>query len=214
MAFNFNDLQAQRFQDDLRAAAGYKPLLKSDLQKAYSRYKDVGVKMGRVKGKTDAQLYRMATRDVLAWWKAQQADKSAGGQTPTAPSTPAPPAGGASGGSSGAPSAGGGSPTGGTTRSSRSMLPNTAVGPRGTATKLVPISYVLDQLARHGLGGARPPAYAYNSKEDFDAWLRRALRLRTQQTYGTPVIVAPTSPQPGIPLTQESTVTRRVPTVN
>lgn len=70
MPVSFDDLQANRFQEDLELAAGYKPILKSDLEKAYKRFKPVGVKVGQIrKGMSDARLYRKATQDVIDWHK-------------------------------------------------------------------------------------------------------------------------------------------------
>jgi hypothetical protein len=73
---SFDDLSGNRFQEDLELAAGYKPILRSDLRKAYARFKPVGVKVGQIKhGMSDARLYRKATRDVIDWWNYQQRQK-------------------------------------------------------------------------------------------------------------------------------------------
>lgn len=194
----FNDLtQGQRFQDDLRQAAGYAPITRSELENAYSRYKDVGVKMGRVGGKSDAALYQMATDDVLNWWRAQKSAeaeesrrRSSSGRNPNN-AAPLPSRGGQ-------PSYGAGGNRGGATgrRGSSGMLPDTstrAVG--GTTTPPVSIVYVQNMLSRYGLRNASVPSYARRSQRDFDAWLQRTLRFREQFTPYSP---APTNRTPAI----------------
>jgi hypothetical protein len=85
---DFSDISANRFQEDLRRAAGYKPLIKEDLTKAYKRYESAGVKFGRVGSKSDKDLYKMATNDVLTWYKKNKAQ--AAKPSPTSPSSVAP----------------------------------------------------------------------------------------------------------------------------
>ena len=194
LAVNFEDLASgsTSFEDDLRAAAGFSPITREDLTNAYARYKDVGVKMGRVRGKSDAALYKQATNDVINWWKfqknaeaeaerkakqqakereraAEQARQAASRQA--AAQEQARQAARASAGSGG--SSGSGGP----------MLPDTAMLDSNTPTPTPPVSitYVQQMLARNGFAGAHPPSYAYRSKADFDAWLRRAIRYRNQQ---------------------------------
>lgn len=191
MAFDFSDLQEQRFASDLETAAGYKPLLPSDLDKAYARYGSVGVKRGRVAGKSDAQLYKQATDDVLKWWKAQKAKPN----PPTGNSGSAPPKGSSpnagSGNSRGNSSQGYSTPvsSGGSSGGrSTPLLPDTSMAARGgaTAPKLAPIprvshTYVKAKLAQNGFSGATPPDYALTSQAAFDAWLQRAINLRDER---------------------------------
>lgn len=205
MAFDFSDLQGQRFQADMQKASGYKPLIRKDLEAAYGRYGEVGVKMGRVAGKNDAQLYKQATDDVLNWWKRgkeksaqaaaaevrRKAQEQAAAQQAAqqAAARPAAPAAQSSGGAGG-----GGGP----------MLPNTAMGSGGTPSKLRSLetradpNYVQLQLARNGFRGAVPPAYALTNVAAFDAWLERAIALRQGiQKPGTfdPKITTPATPK-------------------
>lgn len=74
---DFSEVNANRFQDDLRRAAGYKPIIREDLEKAYARYKGVGVKFGNINklpksSQTDKALYKKATDDVVKWYKANK----------------------------------------------------------------------------------------------------------------------------------------------
>jgi hypothetical protein len=46
-------------------ASTAKPIRAKDVKVAYRPY---GIKMGGVKRKTDSQLYRLATREVLQWF--------------------------------------------------------------------------------------------------------------------------------------------------
>lgn len=207
MAFDFNDLQGQRFQQDLQTASGYKPLIKKDLEAAYGRYKDVGVKVGRVKGKNDSELYKQATDDVLKWWKHNKAEaakkaaaeaaakKAAAESAAKSKATPARVA--------AAPTYGGGSSGGG----GGTMLPNTAMGSGGTAARLPTLqtradpNYVRLEMARAGFRGIIPPSYALTTVQAFDAWLAQQIQLRQGvQKPGTsdPKITA-TAPKPAAP---------------
>ena len=201
MAFDFSDLSEQRFASDLQQAAGFKPLIKKDLEQAYSRYKDVGVKMGRVKGKSDAQLYKQATDDVLKWWKLQKSKTTPTGNKPATPGQPGAPTSPGSGpGSSGGGGAGSGGAGSGGSGSGRSgtMLPDTAAGGKYTGpTNLKPISqplnknYMNQQLQRSGFPGARPPLYALKNQDAFDSWLARAVRIRQEQEGRQVAVRAP-----------------------
>ena len=210
MAVDFNDLSEQRFASDLQQAAAYKPLLKEDLNKAYKRYAAVGVKMGRVKGKSDAQLYKQATDDVLKWWKknkteaaaskakADQAAKQArwdahkaaqkAAQSATSPGT-----GSRSTGS-------GGTGSGGSGTSRGASLPDTAMGSGGSRSRLPHISQPLSRtymnavLEQNALDGANIPSYATKNRDAFDAWVKRAIAYRRARTGQTVATRAPAVP--------------------
>lgn len=191
MAFDFTDLQGQRFQQDLQTASGYKPLLKKDLDEAYGRYKDVGVKAGRVKGKSDADLYKQATDDVLRWWKfnKEKAAKDAADAAAAAARAAAPrivsgktmAARRAAAGEVAAPRV-----VSGATMAARraASMPDTAMGDGGTPSNLPTLqtradpNYVRLELARAGFRGVVPPAYALTTVEAFNSWLAQQVQLR------------------------------------
>lgn len=195
MAFRFDDLQANRFQDDLQQAAGFKPLLKTDLEQAYKRYESAGVKLGRVKGKSDAALYKMATDDVLAWWKNQKAEEARRAaearqaaqraadqaarqqqEMQAAAQAAARNAGGMGGGGS-------------------TLLPNTAAGGGAASSEqlrvLQPVTsdYIRQQFEKYNLWGAKPPAYALVTVGAFDQWVRTAVKWLEEQRRRTSVAV-------------------------
>jgi hypothetical protein len=187
-AVTFEDLQGQRFQDNLREAAGFKPLLPTDLDEAYKRYETVGVKRGRVANKSDSQLYKMATDDVLAWFKKSKADEAArlAAQKQAEAQRVAQAARQqeearrqqeAAARAAAATYAGRSS-----SASASGLLPDTAAG--GDAPSALQVSllqkptpqYVEQQFARYNLWGARPPAYAMTTVGAFDQWVRSAVR--------------------------------------
>lgn len=194
MAFRFDDLQANRFQDDLKEAAGFKPLLKSDLEQAYKRYESAGVKVGRVKGKSDATLYKMATDDVLAWWKNQKAEEARRAaearqaaqraaeqaarqqQEMQAQAQAAARNAGGFGGGNGS-----------------TLLPDTATGGGSASAEqlrvLAPVTsdYIRQQFERYNLWGAKPPAYALVTVGAFDQWVRSATKWLEEQRRRTSV---------------------------
>lgn len=204
MAFNFTDLSGQRFQQDLQTASGYKPLIKKDLEAAYGRYKDVGVKMGRVKGKSDAELYKQATTDVLNWWKynknkaaqaaAARAAAERAAQAQAAPASQAPAA------QAPAYSAAGFSGIQGTQGAvaPASTASTTRNVSKATIAKRKPDpSYVRAELMRAGLGNVLPPAYALASNEAFNAWLQSITSQRaTREKRGVRTVTAPRNPAP------------------
>lgn len=193
MAVSFDDIKGERFQEDLRQAAGFKPLMQGDLERAYKRFEDVGVRMGRVRGKTDSQLYKQATDDVLAWWKKQKADEAervAAAQRAEAERVAAAArqqeeirrqqAAAARQAASTAARSGGANYTGG-------MLPDTAAGNDAPSAEQVRVlqrpspDYVQQQIARYNLWGARPPAYALTTVGAFDQWVRSAVQWVERQ---------------------------------
>lgn len=214
----FEDLAGQRFQEDLRAAAGYSPITETELKNAYARYKDVGVKLGRVKGKSDSALYKQATNDVLAWWKHQkkaEADAKAAKRKAEAEARRrAEQAARGAGGSGSGGSRSSGGTGGGGSRSRGAMLPDTAIGSGGPSTQMVSIAYVETMLARNGFTGARVPEYARRSKADFDAWLARAIRYRQAQSPYTYATRAPVGqPSTGTQTVYKPIATNRAPVI-
>lgn len=53
------------------------PFTKEDLQGAYQPYSKFGIAFGKVNGKTDSALYKMAGDAVVRWFKAEEAKKAA-----------------------------------------------------------------------------------------------------------------------------------------
>lgn len=76
-AFNENIADTFDMSDAYRLASTVKPVKAKDLKKAYRPYDRTGskLKVGGKQHKSDKQLYKLATTEVIEWWKHKQAMK-------------------------------------------------------------------------------------------------------------------------------------------
>jgi hypothetical protein len=199
LAFRFDDLQANRFQDDLKQAAGFKPLLKSDLEQSYKRYESAGVKLGRVKGKSDADLYKMATNDVLSWWKNQKAEEARRAAEARQAAQRAAEQAARQQQEMQAAAQAAARNVGGNFGGGSTLLPDTAAGGGSASAEqlrvLQPVTseYIRQQFERYNLWGAKPPAYALVTVGAFDQWVRSATKWLEEQRRRTQVAVRTSS---------------------
>lgn len=184
----------EQYARDLDRAAGFKPILQEDINKALKPY---GQKFGQVpKGASDDFLYQKATKTVVDWYKKNNAKKlagpapSAGGAKP-APKTPSQPVGNMlpQGPSNSGSSANSATPSRNNSAAvplqnpgpPSALLPNTPLNaPVAPPPRLVPMPELTPDMVRNMLRASglnvNPPAYALRNLTAFQTWLANMKR--------------------------------------